>query len=50
MVEESVLFEVGTEVLYILHMKFIFKINTLRTVSFKLFKRPFAGFLTILTL
>jgi len=26
------------------------KINTLRTWSFKLFKRPFPGFLTILTL
>ena len=25
-------------------------INTLRTESFKLFKRPFLGFLTILTL
>jgi len=28
----------------------IFTFNTLRTGSFKLFKRPFPGFLTILTL
>jgi hypothetical protein len=27
-----------------------FDVNTLRTGSFKLFKRPFPGFLTILTL
>ena len=30
--------------------KAVFEINTLRTGSFKLFKRPFPGFLTILTL
>jgi len=29
---------------------FIVTVNTLRTRSFKLFKRPFLGFLTILTL
>ena len=31
-------------------LKIIWLINTLRTASFKLFKRPFPGFLTILTL
>jgi hypothetical protein len=31
-------------------MSIIVSINTLRTGSFKLFKRPFPGFLTILTL
>jgi len=29
---------------------YYFKFNTLRTGSFKFFKRPFPGFLTILTL
>jgi len=34
----------------LLHYTLFRHVNTLRTGSFKLFKRPFPGFLTILTL
>ena len=33
-----------------MHIAIEIRLNTLRTGSFKLFKRPFPGFLTILTI
>jgi hypothetical protein len=35
---------------FFVHQRIVSTVNTLRTGSFKLFKRPFPGFLTILTL
>ena len=38
------------QISHVKHTEQLIEVNTLRTGSFKLFKRPFPGFLTILTL